>query len=239
MTRVLVTGGSGFIAAHVIESLLKRGHSVVTTVRTKEKGEKILEAHPNAKENLSYVLVPDMSQAGAFDDAVVSSPALEAVIHTASPYHFQAKTEEAIKELITTAVNGTTGILKAVKAHAPTVNRVVVTSSFAAIVDPKKPLSYKYSESDWDPVTEEEARENPLTAYRASKTFAEKAAWDFVHAGEAQLPAHDMQSASGLGTDCTLPELSRELKHLESADPGPHHWSSSIKMPTNWQLPVG
>lgn len=180
MTRVLVTGGSGFIAAHVIESLLKRGHSVVTTVRTKGKGEKILEAHPNGNEKLTYVLVPDMSQAGAFDDAVISSPALEAVIHTASPYHFQAKTEEAISQLITTAVNGTTGILKAIKAYAPTVQRVVVTSSFAAIVDPKKPLSYQYSESDWDPVTEDEARENPLTAYRASKTFAEKAAWDFV-----------------------------------------------------------
>ncbi len=143
MTRVLVTGGSGFVAAHVVESLLKRGHSVVTTVRSKEKGDKILEAHPSAKESLSYVLVPDMSEPGAFDDAVVSSPALEAVIHTASPYHFQAKTEEAIKDLITTAVNGTTGILKAIKASAPSVKRVVVTSSFAAIVDPKKPLSYK------------------------------------------------------------------------------------------------
>ncbi len=38
----------------------------------------------------------------------------------------------------------------------------------------------RYTESDWDPVTEDEARESPLTAYRASKTFAEKAAWDFI-----------------------------------------------------------
>lgn len=181
MTRVLLTGGSGFIAAHVLESLLKRGHSVVTTVRSKEKGDKILQAHPSQRtDTLSYVIVSDMSQAGAFDEAVVSSPPFEAVIHTASPYHFKANTEEAIKDLITTAVQGTTGIMESVKAKAPTVKRVVVTSSFAAIVDPKKPLSYKYTESDWCPVTEQEAFENPLAAYRASKTFAEKAAWDFV-----------------------------------------------------------
>ena len=180
MTRVLVTGGSGFIAAHVLDSLLKRGHSVVTTVRSKEKGDKILDAHPSAKDSLSYVIVSDMSQPGAFNDAVVSSPPFEGAIHTASPYHFQAKTEEAIKELISTAVSGTTGILTAIKANAPTVKRVVVTSSFAAIVDPKKPLPYKYKETDWDPVTEDEACESPLSAYRASKTFAEKAAWDFV-----------------------------------------------------------
>jgi nucleoside-diphosphate-sugar epimerase len=178
---VLVTGGSGFIAAHVLDSLLSRGHSVVTTVRSREKGEKILEAHPSeSKDSLSYVIVPDMSIEGAFDEAVQSSPPFEAVIHTASPYHFNAKTNDEIKALIRTAISGTTGILKAVKAFAPTVKRVVVTSSFAAIVDPKKPLTYTYTEEDWDPVTEEEAYQNPLTAYRASKTFAEKAAWDFV-----------------------------------------------------------
>jgi nucleoside-diphosphate-sugar epimerase len=31
-----------------------------------------------------------------------------------------------------------------------------------------------------NPITEQEAHENPATGYRASKTFAEKAAWDFL-----------------------------------------------------------
>ncbi|KAL8792832.1 MAG: hypothetical protein Q9195_004561 [Heterodermia aff. obscurata] len=39
---------------------------------------------------------------------------------------------------------------------------------------------YTYSEKDWDPITEEEAIQNPSNGYRASKTFAEKASWDFV-----------------------------------------------------------
>jgi uncharacterized protein YbjT (DUF2867 family) len=63
--RVLVTGGSGFIAAHVIETLIGRGHTVVTTVRSDEKGAKILEAHPNlSKDYLSYVVVPDIAKSG-------------------------------------------------------------------------------------------------------------------------------------------------------------------------------
>jgi nucleoside-diphosphate-sugar epimerase len=33
---------------------------------------------------------------------------------------------------------------------------------------------------DWDPVSKEEAYTGPLAAYRASKTFAERAAWEFV-----------------------------------------------------------
>jgi nucleoside-diphosphate-sugar epimerase len=70
--------------------------------------------------------------------------------------------------------------LKAIKKSAPTVKRVVITSSFAAIIDSKAGPGYQYSEKDWNPITEEEALQNASNGYRASKTFAEKAAWDFV-----------------------------------------------------------
>jgi hypothetical protein len=41
----------------------------VTTVRSKVKGDQILAAHASAtNEQLSYVLVPDIAQDGAFDD---------------------------------------------------------------------------------------------------------------------------------------------------------------------------
>lgn len=39
---------------------------------------------------------------------------------------------------------------------------------------------YTYSEKDWSPITEEEAIQTPTNGYRASKTFAEKASWDFL-----------------------------------------------------------
>lgn len=127
----------------------------------------------------------------AFDRAVVSDPPFEAVIHTASPYHFHAKDAQ---ELLAPAILGTTGILKSVRKHAPLVTRVVITSSFAAINDvfnssPEKIYSEvcvfhqaqsrrgsnkedDSTQADWSPITEEQANDSAANAYRASKTFA-------------------------------------------------------------------
>ncbi|KAF2687460.1 NAD(P)-binding protein [Lentithecium fluviatile CBS 122367] len=182
MTRVLLTGGSGFIAAHTLDILLKHGHSVVTTVRTQEKADKIKADYKDAaaKGNLDFAIVPDIAQEGAFDKAVVSDPPFEAVVHTASPFHFNVT--DVKKDLLDPAVIGTTGILKSIKKSAPSVKRVVITSSFAALVNPSKGNwpGHEYSEEDWNPITLEEAHENAASGYRASKTFAEKAAWDFL-----------------------------------------------------------
>jgi nucleoside-diphosphate-sugar epimerase len=85
----MTTGGSGFIAAHIIDVLLEHGHSVVTTVRSAEKANKIREAHPSTpKAKLDFLIVEDIAQEGAFDEAV-KIDGLEAVIHTASPFHFK------------------------------------------------------------------------------------------------------------------------------------------------------
>ncbi|KAI1812304.1 hypothetical protein GGS20DRAFT_30020 [Poronia punctata] len=178
MTRVLLTGGSGFIAAHVLETLLQRGHSVVTTVRSSQKGQKVLDAHPHlTRATLDYAVVEDIAQLNAFDKAVISDPPFEAVVHCASPYHFKSKDNK--KELLDPAINGTVGLLQAVYKNAPSVKRVVITSSSAAILDQSQPTKV-YSEVDWCPVTEEQALIGPANGYRASKTFAERAAWRFV-----------------------------------------------------------
>lgn len=177
MVKVLLTGGSGFIAAHIVEILLGHGFETVVTVRSEEKGKRILEAHPDTpKDKLSYVVVKDVAQKGAFDEAVKSNPPFDYVLHTASPFHFNV--QDPVKDFLDPAIKGTTGILKAIKIHAPTVKRVVITSSFAAIVNPKQHPKV-YSEDDWNPVTWEEALDHS-NVYRASKTFAERATWDFV-----------------------------------------------------------
>lgn len=86
------------------------------------------------------------------------------------------------QDLLDPAIIGTTGILKSIKKSAPTVKRVVITSSFAAIVNADKGPwpEHTYSEEDWNPITIEQATESPIHGYRASKTFAEKAAWEFL-----------------------------------------------------------
>ncbi|KAA8650544.1 hypothetical protein EYZ11_002101 [Aspergillus tanneri] len=177
MVKVLLTGGSGFIAAHIIDFLLKRGFDTVVTVRSEVKGQKILDAHPTVpKEKLSYVIVKDVAAEGAFDEAVKSNPPFEYVLHTASPFHHNVS--DPVKDFLDPAIKGTTGILKAIKAYAPTVKRVVITSSFASIVNVKAHAKV-YNEDSWNQVTWEEALD-PAQTYRASKTFAERAAWDFV-----------------------------------------------------------
>lgn len=104
MTIVLLTGGSGFIAAHILEILLAKGYTVYTTVRSEEKAANIRKAHPNTPaEQLNFRIVPDIAIPGAFDEAV-KIEGLEAVIHTASPFHFNIKNTK--KDLLDPAIIG-------------------------------------------------------------------------------------------------------------------------------------
>ncbi|KAJ5725567.1 uncharacterized protein N7483_006924 [Penicillium malachiteum] len=177
MVKVLLTGGSGFIAAHIVDVLLQHGFEAVVTVRSEEKGKRIIDAHPDIpKGKLSYIIVKDVAQDGAFDEAVKSTPPFDYVLHTASPFHYNIS--DPVKDFLDPAIKGTTGILKSIKAYAPSVKRVVITSSFAAILNSDRHPKV-YSEQNWNPVTWEEARDH-AKVYRASKTFAEKAAWDFI-----------------------------------------------------------
>lgn len=65
MTRLLLTGGSGFIGAHILDSLLKHGYSVVATVRSTAKGEHILASQKQyGKDQLDYVVVENMMSQG-------------------------------------------------------------------------------------------------------------------------------------------------------------------------------
>ena len=118
------TGGTGFVAAHVLDLLLKEGHSVVTSVRSEEKISAVKEAHPGVStDKLDFAIVKDIAAEDAFDTAVVSDPPFEVVIHTASPFHY--KVTDVKKDLLDPAIVGTTALLKAVKKNAPTVKRVV------------------------------------------------------------------------------------------------------------------
>ena len=61
----------------------------MTTVRSQDKADKIRNAHSSfGKNKLDFSIVKDIAVEGAFDDAVKSDPPFEAVIHTASPFHF-------------------------------------------------------------------------------------------------------------------------------------------------------
>ncbi|KAL2267938.1 hypothetical protein VTJ83DRAFT_5215 [Remersonia thermophila] len=151
---------------------------VVATARSKEKGERIIKSlDPSVRPRVSFVVVPDVAQEGAFDEVLQKSGPFRYVVHTASPYKLHW--DDPARDCLDPAIQGTTGLLAAIHAHAPTVQRVIITSSSAAMLSPPNhpPL---YNENSWADVTWEQAASDAEHAYRGSKTFAERAAWDFM-----------------------------------------------------------
>lgn len=76
-------------------------------------------------------------------------------------------------------------ILKASAKPGTQVKRIVLTSSFASIVDvnSKPSADFTYTAANWNPITYEtsiDPKSTSVEAYRGSKKFAELAAWDFI-----------------------------------------------------------
>ncbi|PNY25864.1 putative oxidoreductase [Tolypocladium capitatum] len=187
---VVVTGANGFIGQHCVAALLKHGYHVVGTVRTAGKADVVRKTHVS-HPNLDVVVVEDITSAQSYLTAL-SSTCPSAILHLAAPFHYHATDFE--QDLMIPAVRGSTAILEAA-ARMKGVRRVVHTSSFACIYDAAAgPRPDKtYTGRDWSPLTYQDGVQatNAPTAYRASKTAAERAAWGFV---EGRKPGFDLVS---------------------------------------------
>lgn len=71
---VLVTGANGYIAARTIEAFLLAGYSVRGTARSAATTQGVRDALAPYTDRLEIVEVPDITAAGAFDEAVKGSP---------------------------------------------------------------------------------------------------------------------------------------------------------------------
>lgn len=182
MVNVLVTGGNGFIASHILDVLVSKQFSVTFTVRCKDKADKVLSRYGGSDaSHISAHIVPDFTAPGAFDECFKTNKPFDAVLHVASPFKYSVTDIE--QELFAPSVVGTQSLLASILNHAPTVKTVVFTSSFAAILDSYKSNAipeHTYTTSDWNPLTKEDAMKNTLNGYRASKLFAERAALEFM-----------------------------------------------------------
>lgn len=78
---VLVTGATGFIGAHIVDALLARGLRVRGATRSMAKGEAMMKARPQYKEQLEFVQINDFESPGGLVDAVKG---VDGIIHTAS-----------------------------------------------------------------------------------------------------------------------------------------------------------
>ncbi|CAJ1196015.1 hypothetical protein CPEBRM1_ABPJDJAI_01725 [Companilactobacillus paralimentarius] len=168
---VVVTGGSGFIAVHIILQLLQQGYAVRTTIRSAKKEDVIKEMLYNGGirdfSDLSF------SQADLTSDTNWEETMQGAtyVIHVASPTpKLNFKNED---EMIRPAVDGVLRVLKASKDAE--VKRVVLTSAYGAIFAGHKNRTTPYTEKDWSDLSAKN-----IHPYQKSKTMSEMAAWDFI-----------------------------------------------------------
>ena len=166
MTKVFVTGASGFIAKHILRELFEKGYEVRASIRSERRKGELEALYPNKTLEFAYL---DLDKDDGWDTAMEGCDVL---MHTASPFPLSEPKDP--QELIRPAVQGTLRAMKAAKAAG--IKRVILTSSCAAIYkDASKPIDAPSDETNWT------TPDAPfVSGYEASKTLAEKAAWDFV-----------------------------------------------------------
>ncbi|KAI0111061.1 dihydroflavonol-4-reductase [Nemania sp. FL0031] len=211
ISYILVTGATGLVGAHVVGNLLSKGFRVrgVARSKSKAKADALLAAMRQRASRLDFFFIEDLTDPTAFDEAVKD---IDGVIHLASPLKYTAENNE--KDIIIPAVQGVRSILEA--SLGSSIKRVVLTSSFGAVLDMGRPEStpWTYSSQDWNPITYAEASASDATAqdaYRGSKTFAEQAAWQFI---EERKPAFDLVTlcpSMVFGPQAVAPQSAHEL----------------------------
>ncbi|HSY20545.1 MAG TPA: aldehyde reductase [Polyangiaceae bacterium] len=213
MSKVLVTGGSGFIAGHLILQLLDAGHRVRTTIRNmgRESAVRATLRAAGMKPEAALSFVPaDLEKDDGWTQAVEGC---EYVQHVASP--FPAAAPKHDDELIVPAREGALRVLRA--AREAGAKRVVLTSSFAAVGYGKKPQATPFDETSWtDPGAD------GVSAYVKSKTLAERAAWDFMASDGANGSSLELSVVNPVGVfgpDCATSILLVQ-RLLDGAVPG-------------------
>ncbi|XP_074316554.1 phenylacetaldehyde reductase-like [Silene latifolia] len=172
--RVCVTGASGYIASWIVKLLLHRGYVVHATVRSLNDPKKTehLRGLDGAKERLN-LFEANLLEEGSFDSAVDGCCG---VFHTASPVLFETSNPQA--DLIDPAVNGTLNVLSSC-AKAPSVKRVIFTSSAATVFHTGRPVTSETLVDETWFSTPEACKGFIGDTYTLSKTLAEIAAWKF------------------------------------------------------------
>ena len=173
----LVTGATGYVAGWVVKRLLDEGFTVHAAVRNPDKTQKLQHLIDMAEASPGTIkfFKSDLMDQGSYADAMAGC---SVVFHTASPFSTSVKDPQ--KDLIDPAKLGTRNVLEQAN-QTPSVQRVVVTSSCAAIYGDNADLAStpegKFTEEIWN--TSSSLKHQ---AYSYSKTVAEQEAWKIVEA---------------------------------------------------------
>ncbi|KAF6839166.1 cinnamyl-alcohol dehydrogenase-like protein [Colletotrichum musicola] len=170
----LVTGGSGFVALHLVHELLRGGFRVHATVRSLKNPRKVgsLESLQKEFPDRLRLFEADLLHPGSFAEAMAGCAVVH---HVASPFMMAEKIKDGQKECVEPALEGTRNVLASVR-EMETVRRVVVTSTIGAIfgdyADVTDRMGGVLSEEHFNETST--ATHNP---YHYSKVLAEKEAW--------------------------------------------------------------
>jgi len=169
---VMVTGATGYVASWVVKRLLEDGLVVHAAVRDPDDHDKIKhlkQLGTNTRGKIRF-FASNLLKPGSYAEAMEDC---ELVFHTASPYTLNVKDPQ--RDLVDPALNGTRNVLEQA-IRTPSVKRVVVTSSCAAIYgdveDVESAPNGTLTEEIWN--TTSSLDHQP---YSYSKTLAEKEAW--------------------------------------------------------------
>lgn len=164
--KLLVTGGSGYIAGYIIRMAIDAGWEVNTTIRNLAREAEVRGWLGTDNSKLHFFAADLMSDTG-WADAVGGC---SHVAHVASPLPTNAPKSD--DELIVPAREGALRALRF--ARDAGVKRVVMTSSVAAISYGHRGKT-RFTEADWTDVNSPDAY-----AYVKSKTIAERAAREWI-----------------------------------------------------------
>ncbi len=165
--KVLVSGGSGYIAGFLIRQLVAEGWQVHTTVRSLAKENAVRQLLAVDDSRLSF-FAADLNADAGWAEAMAGC---SHVAHLASP--LPSGVPEDADELIVPARDGALRALRAAKAAG--VGRFVMTSSVAAISYGRGRGVHHFTEADWT-----QLGQPGISAYIQSKTIAERAAREWV-----------------------------------------------------------
>ncbi|KAJ3735362.1 hypothetical protein DFJ43DRAFT_44491 [Lentinula guzmanii] len=171
---VLVTGGTGFLGAHIVSQLLEKGYTVRATARLASKLQSIF---PKATaEQLQIVEVPTLTS-----DHSAALKGVDALIHSASPIFGEGVSGQ---ELYSGAYEGAVTLVK--QAIAAGVKKIIVTGTFASLFDADFQAAFGtrvLTEKDFGSITPAsiDLNNDGMRVYQESKTLADKAIWELAH----------------------------------------------------------
>lgn len=184
-STVFITGASGFIGAQVVQSTLQAGYKAKLSVRREAQIEDLRRVFSDYADKLDFVVVPDYTVRGAFDEALQGS---DHVIHIASPLAIPGQ------DLLTPAKQGTLSILESA-AKISTIKKVVITASVASLIPLGSgqnvgPEGLEITESiDKKDLYFDESivpSLEPMGQYQASKIASYTATLDFIEENKPQ-----------------------------------------------------